>query len=211
MAVDLDPVRRSVDMAAAAMVQGNPEAAKAALSYLSRNAAGHPSPTGDAYRAEFEQFSASLSGHAYDDNLRSGLMRNLQIVLENDRYDGEAAYELGWLALLGGDSSAASDWFVHAIFANPDLLAVWYGMGITTTVDDEIIGTLAVAEMLSPNPASAQRMRDGFPPQLIERSGNMLERFVYLQARARLIASHSTGRKLPPDIRALARKPLPRN
>ena len=113
---------------------------------------------------------------------RTGLMKNLRAVVEKDPYNAQAAYEAGWLALIGDQRHVAGLWFMHAIWADPDLAAAWYGLGFVTFDDDMETGAFAIGEVLSGNAEAARRMRDQFPARLS--NANSGQSLVERQAKA---------------------------
>jgi hypothetical protein len=208
----LDESTSRVEGAAVAMATGNKFAYGRTLAFLHADAKTHPQLDAVA-RADFEQDFDRFRGElAYPkESDRVALMVKLQEVLKTkDRFDAEAAYEWGWLDLSAGDPYQSRDAFLRAIWADPNHAAAWYGFGVASMGDDDrTVGAMAIAETLFSSSHIAHRERDRYPTELLLRLGIKPERFVLLQARARRLAVAKTGGKLPPDIAALADKPLP--
>ena len=202
-----DLAQNDIEVAAAAVISGDRRARASAMSNLRGVAAKHAAPHAGEYQAEFARFSADWP-HA-DTAARLALSNDLQSALQQDRYDGAAAFDLGWVDLVAGDRGSARDAFVRAIASDPNQAAAWYGFGVATTGDDEVVGALAIAETLSRDPATAQTVRDRFAPELLSHARIKPQRFAILQARARQFAVAMVGGTLPADIKALAGQPLP--
>jgi len=202
-----DLAQNDVEVAAAAIISGDRAARESAIANLRGVAAQHPASQGGSYQPEFARFSSGSTD--FDASERIGVMHDLEAAIRQDRYDGEAAYDLGWMQLSGGDRTSARASFVHAISLDPDQAEAWYGFGVATMRDEEAIGALAIAETLSPNPTLAQAVRDRFAPALLRLAGIKPQRFAILQAKARQFAAEIGGGQLPADIKALANQPLP--
>jgi hypothetical protein len=202
-----DLTQNDIEVAAASVISGDQTARESAMSNLRGVAAKHPQSPGGVYQQEFARFSSGLS--KVDPAARLRLTLDLEAALRQDRYDSEAAVDLGWVDLAAGDRSSARAWFVRAIAGNPNQAAAWYGFGVATTSDAEVVGALAIAETLNRDVSAAQAVRDRFPPQLLSDAGIKPERFAILEARARRYAVETVGGILPVEVAALADKPLP--
>lgn len=140
--------------------------------------------------------------------LQARIAELTEIVGKNPRA-AESGFELGWLHLLAGNALMAQDAFVRAVLADPTHPAAWYGYGVAVGDPGLTVGSLANAELLSADEASAQNVRVLFPDELRRATRDDPERFRRMVARGRLIAATYDGRTLDAETAALAREPLP--
>jgi hypothetical protein len=202
-----DLAQNDIEVATAAVVSGDQRARESAMSNLRGVAAKHPTSPGGAYQGDFARYSADWA-HA-DSQALLLMINELKAAIQQDRYDGAAEFDLGWIELIEGDRTSARSAFIGAIASDPNRAAAWYGFGVATTSDDEAVGALTIAETLSPDLTTAQAVRDRFPADLLSHAGIKPQRFAILQARARQFAVDMAGGSLPADIKALAAQPLP--
>jgi hypothetical protein len=190
--------------AANALVTGHRDVWDQTIATLRSGAAAHSAPRQKGKQEAFAKFSASVTPEHYDERQRQYLLRDVRQIVREDPYDDEAAFELGWLSLLGGEREAAKSFFLHAIWANPDRADAWFGFGVTCFDRDQTTGSLAAAELLSPDPAQARHMREGFPPVLLELNSIKAQKFSLLQARALRIAEQNRPASASPGADASA-------
>jgi hypothetical protein len=169
-----------------------------AIMNLHTDAPAHAPAAPSEFRAEFASFSAGLSPASFNERRRQGLLNNLRRELRHDPYDDESAYELGWLSLVAGDRSGARKFFLHAIWVNPDRANAWYGLGVIGANDNQKVGGLVTAELLTTDPTQAESMRKAFPPLLLQLCSIRPDDFAGLQAQARLLADHYRPLVAPP-------------
>jgi hypothetical protein len=209
MWMELNETLRNVEGAAKAIVEGNKFAYGRFLSHLDSASSSHIEP-GVAAWPQYGDFALFNGVDDADESARDAMMIELQQLLKKDRFNAEAAYEWGWLNLLGGESYQSKDAFVRAIWADPNHAAAWYGFAVASYGDDdEVTGAMAIAETRFASPETAEGVRKRYPPELLQRLGINPDRFSILQARARRVAAENTGVALPKDVATLANMPLP--
>ncbi len=202
----VESAKLDVETAVQAMLLGTPYG-DAAMSRLRAAASARPvAPANSGMRTSFALFSTSLS--ASETQFMTLLDERLAAIAKSP-YDGELAYELGWLSLVVKERDAASGWFLRAIWANPDEPKGWYGFGATSTADQETVGAMAIAEKIARNTDEAQRMREDFRPEVISLAAMDSTRFTLLQARAHRIAADRSGGSAPGDLQEWDQTPLP--
>lgn len=120
---------------------------------------------------------------------REVLALALQRILQHDPYAHEAAFELGWMALLDSRREQARDYFVQALWANTVNPRAWYGLGVTAADDQQTLGALAIAESLAENDDRAVAIRGQFRLPSLASMGIDVRRFHELSEQARRIAA----------------------
>jgi tetratricopeptide (TPR) repeat protein len=169
-----------------------------AITNLHTDAPAHPPAPPSAFQATFTDFSAGLSKNHFDERTRLGLLKNLRDALKQNPLDDESAYELGWLSLVGGQRDEAKNFFLHAIWVNPDRANAWYGLGVIAADDNQKTGALATAEMLATDPTQAESMHNAFPPLLLRLCMVNTDHFAVLLAIAQRLADHYRPMVTPP-------------
>ena len=130
---------------------------------------------------------------------RDALVSALQRVLQHDPYAHDIAFELGWMALLDSHRDQARDYFVRALWANSVNPRAWYGLGVTASDDEQMLGAFAIAETLAENDAQAEIVRRQFQFPSIAYLGIDLRRFHELTEQARQMAARErNGSATPP-------------
>jgi hypothetical protein len=161
-----------------------------AITNLRTDVPAHAPAPPSEFQAAFVQYSAGLSSDRFDAGKLQRLLKGLRQVLRQNPYDDETAYELGWLSLVSGKREDARNFFLHAIWLNPDRAHAWYGLGIIGADDNQRTGALVTAELLTPDPAQAESMRKAFPPLLLQLSSLKPDHFAARLAIARRLAEH---------------------
>jgi eukaryotic-like serine/threonine-protein kinase len=174
--------------AARAIAKGDRGAWANAMSALRGRIPTHDPFPPNGHQAEFAAFSSSISPESYNEKQRQSLITDLHQALRDNPYDDEAAVELGWLSLLGGERDEARKYYVHAIWVNPDRASAWYGYGVIAGNDLAATGALAAAELLTTDPTQVQPMRAAFPPLMLRLCGVKPESFARLESKAQRIA-----------------------
>ncbi len=169
-----------------------------AITNLHTDAPAHAPAPPSEFQPAFAGFSAGLSSDHFDEAKRQWLLNKLREVLRRNPYDDETAYELGWLSLVGGRQDEARDFFLHAIWLNPDRTDAWFGLGVIGADDNQKTGALATAELLSPDPTRAEAVRKAFPSLLLELCSVKPDRFAALLAKARERAERYRPLLAPP-------------
>ncbi len=184
--------------AALAIARGDRVTWENAMSVLRSKIPPHQGSRPNAHQAEFATFAASVTPQSYNERERQILIDDLHQSLLDDPFDDEAAFELGWLSLIGAQRGEARQYYLHALWVNPDRANAWYGYGVVARDDAQAAGALATAEVLETDPTQAQRMRDAFPPLLLRLCSIKPERFAILQRKARRIAEQVRAATPPP-------------
>ncbi|HTD27894.1 MAG TPA: hypothetical protein VK660_00735, partial [Xanthomonadaceae bacterium] len=109
-----------VTAAAQAIATDNSGEWQRAITNLHTDVPAHAPVPPSEFQAAFADFSAGLSPDHFDERKLQGLLNKLRQVLKRNPYDDESAYELGWLSLVGGQRDEARNFFLHAIWLNPD-------------------------------------------------------------------------------------------
>ena len=176
-----------------------------AITNLHTDVPAHPPAPPSGFQPAFADFSASLSSDHLpasllkaDEGKRQALLNKLRQALRRNPYDDETAYELGWLSLVGGRQDEARNFFLHAIWVNPDRADAWYGLGVIGADDNQQTGALTTAELLTPDPTQAEAMRKAFPPLLLQLCSVKPDRFAELLVKARELAEHYRPLVAPP-------------
>jgi len=153
---------------------------------------------GEQSRATSVYLSASTKEWE-NQRAREALVSALQRVLEHDPYAHDIAFELGWMALLDSRRDQARDYFVRALWANSVNPRAWYGLGVTASDDEQMLGAFAIAETLAENDAQAETVRRRFQFPSIAYLGIDVRRFHELNEQARQIAARErNGSATPP-------------
>lgn len=130
---------------------------------------------------------------------REALVLALQRILEHDPYAHEAAFELGWMALLDSRRDQARDYFVQALWANSVNARAWYGLGVTAADEEQMLGAFTIAEVLAEGDAQAETIRRQFQFPSIAYLGIDVRRFHELSELAKQIAARErNGSATPP-------------
>lgn len=169
-----------------------------AITNLHTDAPAHAPVSPSEFQAVFASFSAGLSRNSFNERKRQWLLNRLRQVLRRNPYDDETAYELGWLSLVSGQRDEARNFFLHAIWLNPDRANAWYGLGVIGVDDNQKTGALATAELLATDPTQAEAMRKAFPPLLLQLCSVKPDRFAELLVKARVLAEHYRPLVAPP-------------
>jgi hypothetical protein len=193
-----------VRAAASAIAKDNRSAWESAISELRRRIPAHQASPSNGYQGEFATFSAGFTPEHYSERERQKLIGDLHQALLDNHFDDEAASELGWLSLVGGERDAARKYYTHAIWVNPDRANAWYGFAVIAGNEEQTAGALAAAELLTPDPAMAQKMRDTFPRLLLQLCGIKPQSFAMLESRARVIADKNRPVVPPPGASTAA-------
>jgi tetratricopeptide (TPR) repeat protein len=177
--------------AARAIAKGDRGVWEKAMAALHSRIPTHDPFPPNGHQADFTAFSASITPESYNERQRQSLISDLHQALRDNPYDDEAAVELGWLSLLGGERDEAKKYYVHAIWANPDRAKAWYGYGVVAGNDVAVTGALAAAELLTTDPTQVQPMRAAFPPLMLRLCGVKPESFAGLESKAQRIAEQN--------------------
>jgi hypothetical protein len=183
----LGPVQGHVDTVARSMASGSVADVETAMSTVRFLSNVHPQSTTDAAdREEFKWLLANLA------QAQSGLietMANRRVeTMAYHPYDGEMAYELGWLCLVDRQGENAKGWFLRAIWSDPENPKGWYGYGVASTEDALVVGALAHAMNLGPANPERKPESEDFRPDVIELAGIDPSLFALHLARAKQIA-----------------------
>ena len=182
---------RYAKTAALAIAKGDRTGWDKAMNELRTRVPAHQASPPDGHHAAFATFAASITPESYSERQRQDLIGDLHQALRDNPYDDEAASELGWLSLLGGQRDEAKKFYAHAIWVNPDRANAWYGFGVVSGNDQQTTGALAAAELLTADPTEAQQMRDTFPPLMLRLCGIKPEVFGALRWKAEHIAQQN--------------------
>jgi hypothetical protein len=186
-------------VAARALARGDRGTWEKAMATLRGRVPTHQASATNEHQAAFATFSASVNPESYNERQRQKLIASLHQALRDNPFDDEAAVELGWLSLLGGERDEARRYYAHAIWVNPDRANAWYGFGVVAGDKEQTSGALAVAELLTSDPALAQHMRNAYPPLLLRLCAIKPEYFAMLQSEAQRIAGQNRPVSAPPD------------
>jgi len=159
-----------------------------ALLNLHTDAPEHEPVPPNAWQPAFADYAARLSPDHFDEGKRQLLLKELHKVLMGNPFDDVAAWELGWLNLVGGRRDEAKALFLHAIWVNPDRAEAWYGLGIIGADDPQKIGALATAELVTTDQEKIAMLRNTFPPLLLKLCSVKPNQFAVLQGKARELA-----------------------
>lgn len=102
---------------------------------------------GDALDARYRAFMRDLRNQTQTQ--RQALIRDLQRALASNPTAAEPAFRLGCLSLVNGGRLGAREYFVRAIWADPNHGAAWYAYGAIATDDTTAIGAMANATLVS--------------------------------------------------------------
>jgi hypothetical protein len=122
--------------------------------------------------------------------------------------DPHALADFGWLQLLAGDAAGARATFVDAIGAAPDRPSAWHGLALTAGTDRERVGLRTIAEIVASERGNAAAVRAQVSAAQADLAVDA-QRWLLIDARARMLAAHTLGETLPSGLRELATKPLP--
>lgn len=139
----------------------------------------------DALDAHYQEFMRDVSGHSRLE--RQSLIKSLQRTLEKDPTAAEPAFRLGCLSLADGGRLGAREYFVRAIWADPNHAAAWYAYGAIATDDTIALGAMANAGLVS-NSENFQPLQAKVSSALLDSANVDSHRVAQLLRMARRLA-----------------------